>query len=236
MIKRKYVKIIGAIGTAMIMALSIAGCSNNSSSKVNTEKPAVNNEEKSEENKKPESNIKVVEGPKFEKVQLDKNTQVTFATPWRHSASGKFSACIEGKGPEAHEEGIAKVYAKENSGSMWSLQLEDKSKKNTPMYLEWWDDENLLVIIGYGYGTVSLGGNLYVVNINSAKSAVLVENKNSNNEIDPKQQITKVTKENDNIRYDMIVYEDDNLIKYNKDSKVLSNYTDTMKAITSELK
>ncbi|MSS44180.1 DUF4652 domain-containing protein [Anaerosalibacter bizertensis] len=43
----------------------------------------------------------------------------------------------------------------------------------TPKYIKWYSNESLLLIIGETYGTVSIGGDLYSLNIKSKKLEVV---------------------------------------------------------------
>ncbi|MCS4465054.1 DUF4652 domain-containing protein [Clostridium botulinum] len=61
---------------------------------------------------------------------------------------------------------MGKVYLKENNtNKLWLLKINEIKDQKSPKFLYWIDDENLLVIIGHGYGTVSKGGNLYCINV-----------------------------------------------------------------------
>ncbi|WP_407270361.1 DUF4652 domain-containing protein [Radiobacillus sp. PE A8.2] len=51
-----------------------------------------------------------------------------------------------------------------------------------PKNVIWYDDEYILVIIGYGVGTVAVGGNIFIVNINS-KEKVAITNYDENIQI-----------------------------------------------------
>ncbi|MFL0266531.1 DUF4652 domain-containing protein [Candidatus Clostridium radicumherbarum] len=110
--------------------------------------------------------------PQFEKKQLSKDNNPKFNTPWEASTSNKFSATVEGKGTEAIEEGIASIIVKNSStGDQWSFNLINNDKQYTPKAVKWIDDENILVIVGGGYGTVDLGGELYILNVNTGLAA-----------------------------------------------------------------
>lgn len=109
--------------------------------------------------------------PKFEKKVLDKTFKAAFNTPWENSLSKKYTATVEGKGEEAQEEGIANIVIKNLSADeQWSFSLVDNQEKQfTPKKIKWIDDENMLVTIGLGYGTVEQGGDLYILNTSTAE-------------------------------------------------------------------
>ena len=45
----------------------------------------------------------------------------------------------------------------------------------TPKYVKWVDDNTLAVIIGFGYGTVQIGGNLYTYNIKTKEKKQITD-------------------------------------------------------------
>lgn len=111
--------------------------------------------------------------PKLQKKSLDKTYKVSdFITPYEYSLNRKYSATVVGKGEQAIEEAIANIVIKDlNTGDQWSFDMLDNAKQLSPKFVKWIDDENVLVIIGLAHGTVDLGGDLYVLNINTAQVA-----------------------------------------------------------------
>ncbi|MBV7271560.1 DUF4652 domain-containing protein [Clostridium thailandense] len=144
--------------------------------------------------------------PKFIKTQLSKGTKPSFSTPWITSVDGTNNACIDGRGSEASEEGIGKILVKDKGGNIFSFEISN-NKKLTPRYIEWINDENLLFITSNAHGTVSNGGNLYLLNVNTGETSVVLETP------DKKQQIVSAKKSGNNINLKVDVYEDD---QYNK--------------------
>lgn len=161
----------------------------------------------------PEKSDKV----KFTKQQLDKNVQPEFATSWMNSPNKKLSVCIEGKGPDASEEGVGKIYAKDlSSGEKWSLEIMPSEEQNTPKFIQWIDDENVISIVGLGYGTVAVGGNLYKINIRTGKTTVLYDTKT------PKVQVISAKKVSNKIEIQLLVYDDNEFTKTHTDKKVIN--------------
>jgi outer membrane lipoprotein-sorting protein len=72
-----------------------------------------------------------------------------------------------------------------------------------PKKLSWFDDRYLLVIMGYAYGTVSMGGDLYVYDTVDDKMALLIEAG------DEKGEISDVRIEQDAVKLDIVVFNDD---------------------------
>ncbi|MCM8710748.1 DUF4652 domain-containing protein [Clostridium sp. SYSU_GA19001] len=138
------------------------------------------------------SEVKDAYMPRFEKKALEKSYKPKLNTLWKNSTSKKYSAALEGKGPEAIEEGIANIILKEvNTGKQWSFNLVDNDGKQfSPKAIEWIDDEHLLVIIGYGYKAVNQGGLLYVLNIVDA--GVYEADPNNTINLNPNSEITKI--------------------------------------------
>ncbi|WP_413375688.1 DUF4652 domain-containing protein [Alkalihalobacillus sp. 1P02AB] len=79
--------------------------------------------------------------------------------------------------------------------------------EQVPKYASWLDDDNVLAIIGYGMGTVCVGGNVYSINIHSMEKEQLTDYPN---EI----QITRFTVEDDTLNLEGIKYIDDELNQF----------------------
>jgi hypothetical protein len=144
--------------------------------------------------------------PKITKKQLAQGKKPTFNTAWEASADGAFNACIEGKGQEAAEEGVGKIFVKDSNNNISSFELVEDNKIS-PLYIEWLDNKNLFVVIGSAHGTVAKGGNLYLLNVGTGKLSSVLQ------PTDKKQQIMTAKKSGNNISLKVNVYEDD---AYNK--------------------
>jgi hypothetical protein len=108
----------------------------------------------------------------FEKKSLDKQYKPSNNTPWEYSETKKFSATVEGRGKTSKDEGVATIVVKEQkTGEQWAFSLlENEIQQMSPRFIHWVDDENLLVIVGLANGHASLGGQLYMLNINSLET------------------------------------------------------------------
>lgn len=154
---------------------------------------------------------------KFEKKELDKSAEPEFGTSWKDSINKKVSVCIEGKGPKAYEEGIGKIYVKDlSTGDKWSLEISQNEESNSPKFIEWIDDENILVIVGPGYGTVGVGGNLYKLNVNTAA----IEDVYVTGSL--KEQVVSVKKVDNKLEMQLLIYDDDDLIKSHTENKTIN--------------
>ncbi|MBO8173388.1 MAG: DUF4652 domain-containing protein [Bacillaceae bacterium] len=79
---------------------------------------------------------------------------------------------------------------------------EDFDNQHKPKALAWLDDRRLLVTIGYAYGTVSMGGDLYAYDIRSDNLTRVVETGEP-------EDIMDVSVEGDQVILDMAHYNDD---------------------------
>lgn len=183
-------------------------------------------ENKTEENKEGTEN-KVVEEKdgvvtenakvKFTKHQLQKTDEPEFATKFINSVNNKLSASIEGKGPDASEEGIGKIFVKDLvTSERWALEVVPGEEQNTPKSIQWIDDENIVSIVGLGYGTVSLGGNLYKINVRTGEVEAIY------NTGSPRKQVISVKKVDSKLELEILVYDDEQLINTHTEKKIIS--------------
>jgi hypothetical protein len=175
---------------------------NNSSTNDNS----ANNSSKEVKNDAKSTNPQNDYVPKLSKKQLEEGKKPTFSTAWKASANESFSACIEGKGKEVAEEGVGKIFVKDSNDNTSSFEIVDNNKIS-PIYIEWLDNKNLFVVIGSAHGTVSKGGNLYLLNVSTGKLSSVLQPS------DKKQQIMTAKKSGNNISLKANVYEDET---YNK--------------------
>lgn len=169
--------------------------------------------------------------PRFEKKELDKGTKVEFNTPWEISPSRKYSAAVEGKGDAAQEEGIANIVLKDlKTGKLWSFNLLDNEEKQfTPKAVKWINDTKLLVIVGYGYGTIDLGGKLYILDVDTG--TIMDADPNNTAKLDEKSQITNILKVNFSetkpleIDVEVLVYEDDAFNESHTENRTIKSYS-----------
>ena len=95
---------------------------------------------------------------------------------------------------------------KDTNNNITSFEILD-NKKISPIFIEWADNKNLFVVIGSAQGTVSKGGNLYLLDVSTGKASSVLQTP------DKKQQIMTAKKVGDNINLKVNVYEDDNFDK-----------------------
>ncbi|HDK7139663.1 TPA: DUF4652 domain-containing protein [Clostridium botulinum] len=238
MLKNKKIALI--LITLIIFSFSI-GCTKENKSSVENikqeeQKVESNNNDKEEKDKKNNTETKneekkdekeVSEKTNFSKVEkeeiVDKKFQGENNTEWKESEQKKYSAIVEGKGNNGEEEGIGKVYLKENNtNKLWLLKINEIKDQKSPKFLYWIDDENLLVIIGHGYGTVSKGGNLYCINVKNDTITPVYEAKDNKHEVISAEKV-KDNSGKTSLILTLNVYEDDNFIKSHKEKITISN-------------
>jgi len=103
---------------------------------------------------------------KFDKIE-DVKIEPTFNTPWQNSPLGKKRLTLIGKGDKGGEEGVGQILIEDleyNSQIIFSLTNVPYGQI-TPKTMEWIDEERIFVIIGYAHGTVTVGGELYILNL-----------------------------------------------------------------------
>lgn len=155
------------------------------------------------------SNTKATNQLRYVITAVPSTTNIESNTPWEESALGKFKATIVGKGEQAEEEGYSNILIKnEKSGALQKLTLTNQEKeKLTAKDLEWIDENNLFVILGNPFGTVSRGGNIYKVNITDGVATLYMSTSNS------KEEFISVHKTDSGFQFEKYVYEDSNFIK-----------------------
>ena len=163
----------------------------------------------------------------FEKKALDKQYNPSYNTPWIETISKKYSAAVEGRGEASQEEGVATIVVKkQETGEQWAYSLlRNEMQQMTPKFVRWVDDENLLVIVGLAQGHASLGGKLYMVNINSLETTNAdPENKANlqNGSVIMKVAATKILPNKQlEITVEVSVYDDDIQNNYHKENRVI---------------
>lgn len=179
---------------------------------------------KADEGKTEKSNSEVAPQealPQFKKEELIEVKNQEFNAPWKTSANELLSASVMDKGSEAQEEGIGKIGVKNNkTKEMWQFSVVEDAKQYSPKYLEWWDDENILLIYGLGFGTTTRGGDLYLMDINTGK-VTLIYSTNSK-----AAEVTKASRVNNDIQLLINVYDDDSFMteKSHRESGIIKEY------------
>lgn len=101
-------------------------------------------------------------------------------------------------------------------GSLYLIDLETGEKStliapdknsNIPKAIAWLDDYNLAVIIGFGYGTVAIGGNIFILSLTDNRLSKLTNYKMN-------VQVTNIKKDGPFLKFKGIKYTDEIYNKY----------------------
>jgi hypothetical protein len=156
---------------------------------------------------------------KFAKVTSEKDPVKDWAMAAKTSPDGKLKAQIDGRGPNGMEEGPADIFLEKGTTEKWRFQIVNElvgaSAQITPMYLEWLDNENLLITAGNAYGTVTFGGSVYKMNINTGELSMFYKVDSS------KEQVTIIEKSGNNIKLTLKVFLDDNMNKTKDEERII---------------
>lgn len=81
-------------------------------------------------------------------------------------------------------EGINRLVIEDlETGKFTIYKYRYEGEQNTPKDIEWIDENRLYVIIGYAYGTVTMGGNLYILNVEDHSITPVFEDSTNKEEI-----------------------------------------------------
>ncbi len=124
------------------------------------------------------------------------------------------------KSPNGKKAAYISPWGWETLSVLYIVDLKDGSKnalvshdlQNQPKEVIWEDNEHVLVIIGYPYGTICIGGNIYRINVTSKEKEALTN-------YDTYTQITDLHLKEGVLYYNGIQYTDEEYIHY----KVYSN-------------
>jgi len=172
------------------------------------------------------ADVEVANSPKRENNQglsfkLISSTgyKVDFNTPWIKEPKSGLLACLNGKGEYAIEEGLADLVIKDKNGNIKVYKLAgDPLNDYTPKKVKWIDENNLFVIIGFPFGTVTRGGGLYILDLTTLKLGEVYVSKSS------KIEVTDFNLNGTTLEMVMNIYIDDNYINSTKEKWTISNF------------
>ncbi|MCT4598684.1 MAG: DUF4652 domain-containing protein [Vallitalea sp.] len=91
--------------------------------------------------------------------------------------------------------------------------LDNNDGNDTPKAVKWLDNKKLIVITGYGHGTVKMGGKVQICNIDNKKiTPILIPNDMS--------EYRKITKNGDSYEFELITWKDDSYNEYDTEIKI----------------
>lgn len=163
----------------------------------------------------------------FEKKALNKTYMPNFNNGWTDSVNKKYSATVEGRGISSEDEGVATIVVKEAATeNQWAFNLlNNEDQQSSPKSVYWIDDEKLLVIVGIAQGHASKGGNLYMLNTNTAET-ITADPKNTAN-LQNGSEIMRVVSTNKlpnnqlEINIEVSVYDDDIQNEFHAENRII---------------
>ena len=157
----------------------------------------------------PESSIAMesadtVKSLDFKSSIITKQELPEYEMNWKNSEDGKNSAAIDIAPEKDADFGIHSVYIKNiKTNEIVKYEVININTQYTPRNIEWWNNEHLIIVTGFGYGTISHGSEVYSLNINTGKFSTLYQVK------DQKYQILEVKKVKSDLIFELLIYDDD---------------------------
>ncbi|MBK5240838.1 DUF4652 domain-containing protein [Clostridium sp.] len=152
----------------------------------------------------------------FKSIVVSTKELPTYEMVWENSLDGKKSAVIDTMKEQDVDFGIHAIYVKDiKTNEIVKYEVINDSLSTT-RNIEWWDNENLIVVTGFAYGTVAKGSDVYSLEVNTGEFTTLYQVK------DQKQQIVTAEKVKNDLILQLLIYEDDN---YNISHKAVGKMT-----------
>jgi len=140
----------------------------------------------------------------FQSSIITKQALPNLQLKWKNSTDGKTSATIDAIPGGDVDFGIHAIYIKNiKTNKIVKYEVINDKTQNTLRNIEWWDNEHLIVVTGFGYGTISYGSGVYSLDINTGKFSRLYRIK------DEKYQILDVKKEGNDLTLQLLIYDDE---------------------------
>jgi len=149
--------------------------------------------------------------------------KVDFNTPWVKEPKSGLQACINGRGEYSVEEGTGDLVIKDTKGNIKVYQLLGDIQKYTPKKVKWIDENNVFLIIGFPYGTVTRGGGLYILDLTTLKLGEVYTSNST------KIEVTDFNLNGTTLEMIMNLYIDDNYINSNQEKWTISNFDSNLR-------
>ena len=95
-------------------------------------------------------------------------------TSYISTENGVYEATISGKGEFAQEEGIGTIYLKNNSNNVISeIKLKITDKQISPLSISWYDNNHLIIVQGFAYGTLANGLDVVIINVETGHQMLI---------------------------------------------------------------
>jgi hypothetical protein len=154
--------------------------------------------------------VAVFEVPyEFKRVKREKEPDNP--PPWISSPNGEKEVIIEGYG---EFESVGTIVMKELSSNTIENIDFNHGQQWTPKKIDWYDNDSVLTIIGLVHGTVTRGGDLYHLNINTLEFTPILE-------LPVKEEVADFSIKGNQLIYEVHVYEDDEMTKGYMETRIL---------------
>ena len=162
--------------------------------------------------KSDQKNVPLSNGPlEFKSTIITKQDLPGFEMNWKNSTDGKSSAAIDIAAERDVDFGIHSVYIKNmKTNEIVKYEVVNNERQFTPRNIEWLDNEHLIIVAGFGYGTIEYGSEVYSLNVNTAELSNLYLRK------DKKQQIVDFKVVGKDLIFQLIIYNDDTYNAFHK--------------------
>jgi len=128
---------------------------------------------------------------------------------WETSTDGKKSAAIDIEQERDVDFGIRVFYVKDiSTNKIVKYEIMNNTMQFTPRNIEWWDNEHLIIVAGFAYGTIAQGSQVYSLDINTGEITLLYRRK------DIKQEIVEVSRVKNDLMLELKIYNDDTLNEF----------------------
>lgn len=154
--------------------------------------------------------ITVIEVPyEFKRVKREKEPGNSNA--WIPSPNGEQQVMIEGLG---EFEATGTIVLKEQSSESVANIDFNHGNQWTAKKIDWYDDNSVLTTIGLVHGTVTRGGDLYHLNLSTLELTPIIE-------LPVKEEIVDFSIEDNQLNYEVHIYEDDQMSKGYMETRTL---------------
>jgi len=147
----------------------------------------------------------------FKKDIITELPNLSYELKWKNSIDGKKAAAIDTVIGGDVDFGIHIIYIKNiNSKEITKYEVINNERQFTPRNIEWMDNDHLIIVAGFGYGTIEYGSEVYSLNINSGELTTLYQIK------DKKYQILDFKVVGKDLILELIIYNDDTYNSFHK--------------------
>jgi hypothetical protein len=142
--------------------------------------------------------ITVIEVP-YEFKRVDRETEPNDPNPWIPSPNGDKEVMLEGYG---EFESVGTIVLKNMGNNKMENVDFNHGRQWTPKKIEWYDNDSLLMIIGMTHGTVTRGGDVYHLNLNTLELTPVIE-------LSDREEVADFKIDGSQLIYDVFIHDED---------------------------